>query len=143
MASSKEIRFNTELQWVYHNRINTNFGGTKYSLDCINLSSAAVKAMKDMGLEPRVRSEKPEKGTFITGKSSKPIPIVDKNGLPIENVGNGSKAIVTMGTYFAKKLNKNLPAIRKVVVTELVEFQETEVVDVDGDSIEEMVDDVL
>src|SRR5690606_9209420 len=138
----KDIRFTATLEWVFNNEVSKMSG--KYQIDCTNLSPAAVAALKGLGLSPRVRADKPEKGTFIVGKSNKPIAVHDQQGnLITASIGNGSKAIITMGTYLNKFKNDGsvLPAIRKVVVTELVEFDAVE--DVEDLGIEAMADDVL
>ena len=141
-VSKKDIRFTTTLEWVFNNEVSKMSG--KYQLDCTNLSPAAVAALKGIGLSPRVRQDKPEKGTFITGKSKQPIRIVDLQGNEVTaKIGNGTKAIVTMGTYPNKFKNDGsvLPALRKVVVTELVEYEAVE--DADDIGIEAMADDIL
>ena len=140
--SKKDIRFTAILEWVNNNEVNKMSG--KYQIDCTNLSVAAQAALKGLGLTTRVRQDKPEKGAFITGKSNKPILVEDMQGKEITvPVGNGTKAIITMGTYFNKFKNDGsvLPALRRVQVTELVEFSSVE--DVEELGIEAMTDDVL
>ena len=141
-TSKKDVRFTTILEWVFNNEVSKMSG--KFQLDCTQLSPAAVAALKGIGLSPRQRADKPEKGNFITGKSKQPIRIVDLQGNEITaKIGNGTKAIVTMGTYLNKFKNDGsvLPALRKIVVTELVEFGDVE--DADDIGIEAMADDVL
>ncbi len=63
----KPIKVEAEVQWAFFNKKNEMSG--KFQVDLTNLSDNAVKALKEAGLEPRNRSDKPEKGWHITAKS--------------------------------------------------------------------------
>jgi len=119
---SDAVKLKATVYWSFHNKINDMSG--KYMMDLGNLSEAAVAALEELGIEVR---EHEDKGKFITPKSSKPIKVFDVDGDEItEAIGNGSKAKVMIGAYewtYKNKKGKS-PSIKKIVVTDLVEYAE-------------------
>lgn len=132
------VKFKADVQWAFLDKINEM--SERYQVDFCNLSDAAVKALENIGLQPRRREDKPEKGWFIVAKSSIPIKAFDKDGKQIKGiVGNGSKAEVLMKAYHWEWKNKQgiSPHLLKFIVTDLVEYNEEEA------SISDMDDDIL
>ncbi len=134
----KTVKVAATLLWCYLDRPNTAFGQSKFMYTATELSPAAVAELKDIGLSPRTRADKPEWGFFMNIKSSRPILAFDKNGEPIEGskVGNGSKAIITVGGYEWKVAGKKgtSPTTKRLIITQLVEFVPFD--DEDGDGVE-------
>jgi hypothetical protein len=128
MDTAKPIKVKAEVMWCFHNKLNemTN----KYSVDLCNLSPGAIKAIESMGIEVRTRDDKPEKGNFITCKSSIPIKVFAADGEDLSNVaiGNGSKAVVLLSSYEWKYKNKSgvSPSIKKMVIEELQSYDSPE-----------------
>jgi hypothetical protein len=95
----------------------------KYQVDLCNLSEGAVKALESLGLEVRSRQDKPEKGFYITAKSSIPIKIFDTDGNDLADVaiGNGSKAVALVSSYDWTWKNKTgtSPSLKKMVIEDL------------------------
>lgn len=109
----------------------------KFQVDLTNLSPENVEKIASLGLKVRTRADKPEKGAFITCKSTFPIVAIDRDSAPIKvKVGNGSKANVLLGYYIPKKKPPGgpdrCPTILKLKVTDLVAF-ENDNSDDDGD----------
>lgn len=126
----KPIKVEAEVQWAFFNKKNEMSG--KFQVDLTNLSDNAVKALQDAGLEPRSRSDKPEKGWFITAKSNYEIKPVDKNGDEITDiVGNGSKAVALIKPYEWSWKNKKgvSPSLVKIIISDLKVYnaEETEI----------------
>jgi hypothetical protein len=66
-------------------------------------------------------------GKYITCKSEKPIRVYDTDGDELAagvQIGNGSKAKALVGSYDWTYKNKKgvSPALRKLVITDLVEY---------------------
>lgn len=120
----KPMKIEAELMWAFLDKPNEMSG--KYQVDLCNLSKNAVKALEDIGVSVRKREDKPEKGFFITAKSSKyPITTVDATGnLVAAKVGNGSKGIALIKPYEYTYRNKKGVGIgiNKLTITELVEY---------------------
>lgn len=113
------------LMWPFLTEKNEMSG--KYQVDLCNLTPEHVKGLKTLGLTPRTRDDQPEKGTFITCKSIRPIKALTPDGNTIDvKVGNGSIASLRLGSYqwTAPVGNKKgiSPSIAKLVVTKLVEY---------------------
>lgn len=111
----------------------------KYEVDLCKLSDAAVQALNDMGLE--VKNNGDDKENFIKCRSTRPIHAFDDQGLRIDglSVGNGSEAVAVVGSYswtFKSKEGVS-PALKKLVITDLVIYGDSETVTVDTD------DDIL
>jgi len=141
----KPLKIKADIMWAY--LYTRNELSNAYQVDLCNLSKAAVDALSEIGIEAK---HKDEKGFYITGKSKNyPIEAQRTDGSIIPEgtvVGNGSKATAIVGAYEWKFKNKTgvSPSIKKLVVTELVEFKagEIDADDVDGD-INDMESDVL
>jgi hypothetical protein len=120
----KPMKIEAELMWAFLDKPNEMSG--KYQVDLCNLSKNAVKALEDIGVAVRKREDKPEKGFFITAKSSNyPIAAVDSSGNPVSaKVGNGSKGIALIKPYsYTYKNKKGVGVgINKLTITELVEY---------------------
>jgi hypothetical protein len=118
--SDANVKLKATVFWSFHNKINDMSG--KYMMDLGNLSDAAAKALEEIGVEVR---EHDEKGKFITCKSARPIRVFDNDGDEIDDeIGNGSKAKAIIGVFewtYKNKKGKS-PSIKKIVVTDLVEF---------------------
>jgi hypothetical protein len=112
----------------------------KFQCDLTNLSGKAVQALEDIGLEPRTREDKPEKGWFLTVKSNYAIQPYDKDGNEIKDtVGNGSKAVALIKPYSWTWKNKNgvSASLAKIVITDLVKYS------AEGANADDMDDDIL
>ncbi len=132
----KPIKVEAEVQWAFFNKKNEMSG--KFQVDLTNLSDNAVKALQDAGLEPRNRSDKPEKGWHITAKSNYEIKPVDKAGKEInEVVGNGSKAVALIKPYEWKwQAKKGIsPSLVKIIITDLKVYNADAEEDLEEDDI--------
>jgi hypothetical protein len=131
----KPIKVEAEVQWAFFNKKNEMSG--KFQVDLTNLSENAVQALKDAGLEPRNRQDKPEKGWFITAKSNYEIKPVDKNGDEITDVvGNGSKAVALIKPYEWSWKNKKgvSPSLVKIIINDLKVYN-AETTEIEEDDI--------
>lgn len=130
------VKLKADIMWAYLDQRNEMSG--KYQVDLCNLSPAAAQALQDLGLEVKTKDDK---GAYITCKSQNVIRAFDSNGNPLEgiSVGNGSKAIAVVSAYNWSFRNKEgvSPSLKKMVVTDLVSYEDGDVVSVDDD------DDVL
>ena len=135
----KPVKIEAEIQWAFFDRVNDMSG--KFQCDLTNLSSKAVQALEAIGLEPRNREDKPEKGWFLTVKSNYAIQPYDKDGNEIKDtVGNGSKAVALIKPYSWTWKNKNgvSASLAKIVITDLIKY------DANGDSkVDDLDDDIL
>ena len=117
------IKISATVYWAFMNKPNDLSG--KYQVDLGNLSTKAVQALEDMGIE--VKDKGDDRGKFITCKKTKPIMAFDEHGEPIQGVevGNGSKAVALMGAYEWSFKNKKgmSPSLIRLVVTDLVEYE--------------------
>jgi len=113
-----------DIFWAQHNKINDMSG--RYQINLCNLSDAAVEALEGMGISVATgEDKKADMGRYITCKSEKPMRVFDVGGDEItEAIGNGSKAKAMVSTYSWTYKNKKgiSPSLRKLVVTELVEY---------------------
>ena len=117
------VKFKCDLMWAQLDKVNDMSG--KFQCDLANLSDKAVQALEAIGLEPRKREDKPEKGWFLTVKSNYAIQPYDKEGNEIKDtVGNGSKAVALIKPYSWTWKNKKgiSPSLRKLIITDLIEF---------------------
>ena len=114
--------------WAFLNKKNEMAG--KYTLDVGQLDAAAVKELKDNGLNVRTKEPKegqPDRGQFITLKGVYPPQIVDSqlNRIPRDTmIGNGSLVCVTGEPYSGtnKFGDYTVFSWRTVQVVELVEY---------------------
>lgn len=114
------VKLKATLFWCQHNKINDLSG--KYQIILGQLSDAAVEALEEMGINVM---EKEEMGKYITCKSAKPMRVHDVDGDEInEDIGNGSKAKAVVTSYEWKYKNKKgvSPSLKKIVVTDHVEY---------------------
>jgi hypothetical protein len=134
----KPVKIEAEIQWAFFDRVNDMSG--KFQCDLTNLSSKAVQALEAIGLEPRNREDKPEKGWFLTVKSNYAIQPYDKDGNEIKDtVGNGSKAVALIKPYSWTWKNKNgvSASLAKIVITDLVKYS------AEGANADDLDDDIL
>lgn len=112
------------LMWAKLDKVDDMSG--KYQVELTNLNQDHVAAISGLGVEVRNNKDKPEKGFFVTCKSTRPMTALDKEGSILKQViGNGSKANVLLGSYdwtFKGKKGKS-PTIAKMIVTELKVFE--------------------
>lgn len=133
--SDQPIVVNAEAYWA--NLTTPNQMSGKFQIDLSNLSEAASEALKAAGVN--VKNKGDEKGNFVTCKSNNVIRYYDKGGDEMTGVlvGNGSKVKAILSTYdWTSPTGKKgrSASIRKLVVSELVEFEiENAVGDVDLD----------
>ena len=123
----KPVKIQAEIMWAFFTEPNSMSG--KFQCDLCNLTDNAVKALESMGLQPRKREDKPEKGWFLTVKSNYAIQPYDNSGKEIHDVvGNGSKAIALIKPYeWSWKNKKGVSAsLAKIVVTDLVKYEAEE-----------------
>lgn len=136
---NKPVKVSAEIQWAFFDKPNEMSG--KFQADLTNLSDQAVAALESVGLAPRKREDKPEKGWFLTVKSNYAIQPYDKDGKEIKDiVGNGSKAVALIKPYSWKWKNKEgvSASLAKIVVTDLVKYsadgaEEVGIADLDDD----------
>lgn len=121
MAETQIVKLKADIMWAQLDKPNDL--SNKYQVNLCNLSDAAVQALEDMGITV---AEKEGQGRFITCKSSQPIKAFDADGDEIVGVkvGNGSKAKAVINSYEWKYKNKKgvSPSLRKLVITDLVEY---------------------
>ena len=115
---------NVELMWPFLYGRNKLSG--KYQVDVVNLTAEQVEAIEKAGVNVRQDANKPEKGFFVTCKSSNyEITPYDKNGEVIPSsikVGNGSRASIMAKPYDWKSPTgqKGMSlGVAKLVVTDL------------------------
>lgn len=113
-----------ELMWPF--LYERNKLSNKYQVDLVNLTGDQVEAIEKTGCKVRQDAEKPEKGFFITCKSTNyEITPYDKNGEIISRdikVGNGSRANLMVKPYSWKSPTGTSGmslGISKMVVTDL------------------------
>jgi hypothetical protein len=124
MANLKPVVVKADLMWAYLDTPSKK--SKKYQVDLCNLSDQAVTALKNSGV--KVRNDKPEKGAFITVKSTKyPIKAELEDGTPVEcKVKNGSKGIATVKPYAWNWEGSSGvgTGVGKLVITDLKEYVE-------------------
>lgn len=114
------VKLKAVVMWCQNQQPNEMSG--KFQIDLTQLSDAAVAALEAMNIEVK---EKEGMGKYITCKSSVPIKVLDEDGDEInEKIGNGSKAKCIVTSYEWKYKNKKgvSPSLKKIVITELIEF---------------------
>jgi len=108
----------------------------KYQIDVCNLSDDTINNLKKHGVVPKNKDD--ERGTFITARSKFDVPVInsDKEGMNGTLIGNGSDVKVKIG------FNKDHPMVsqygtsmyvNKVMVTNLVAYEEDTDFDTEGD----------
>jgi hypothetical protein len=125
---AKPVKVKATVMWCFHNKPNEMSG--KFQVDLCNLSDNAVKALESVGLEVRKREDKPEKGFYITCKSTVPMKVFDAGGNDLINVaiGNGSTATAVVSTYSWSWKNKKgtSASLTKMVIDSLVAYDASE-----------------
>ena len=129
------VKIKAEAMWAFLDKKNDM--SDKYQIDLCNLSPAAVGALEDMGITVPAKDGK---GFYITCKSNNPIRLYNANGHETDGatLGNGSEMVAVVGSYAWTFKNKEgvSPALKKLVVTNLVEYGDGEDdVDVEADDI--------
>ena len=121
--SEAPVKFKATVEWAFLEKVCDMSG--RYQVDLCNLSSEAVAALEKVGITPRQRADKPEKGWFIVAKSSIPIKAFDKQGNKINAlVGNGSTAEALVRPYHWEWKNKKgtSPTLMKLTIVDLKEY---------------------
>jgi hypothetical protein len=153
---TERVKVKCDLYWAFTDRMNES--SEKYQVDLCNLSEPAVKALESMGIEVRSKENAPEKGMFVTCKSKLPIKSYDMDGQQLTGfpltadgeanpqsiqIGNGSKAIALVTFYEWSYKNKAgvSPSLKKLVVTDLVRYEDSveDLVTADDDDEDEIL----
>jgi len=126
------VKVKGKVYWAQLNKINDMSG--KYQVNIGQLSAKAVDALEAMGLSVL---EKEGMGKFITCKSDKPIKAFDEDG-EIDSgvlIGNESecKALIKAYDWTYKNKNGKSPSLRKLVITDLIEYAGGDKMDNDED----------
>jgi hypothetical protein len=113
-----------ELMWAF--LYERNKLSNKYQVDLVNLTDDQVESIEKTGVTVRSDVNKPEKGFFVTCKSTNyEIHPYDKNGERITKdikVGNGSRANVMVKPYSWKSPTGSSGmslGVAKLVITDL------------------------
>jgi hypothetical protein len=134
MAETQTVKLKADVMWAQLDKVNEMSG--KYQVNLCNLSDAAVLALEELGIAV---AEKEGQGRFITCKSANPIKAFDADGDEIVGVkvGNGSKAKAVINPYEWKYKNKKgvSPSLRKLVITELIEYGGGNSANLDDDEV--------
>jgi len=122
MEQAKPVTIQADVMWA--NLVEENKLSGKYQVNLANLSSNAVDALEEMGINVR---NKAEQGEFITCKSSKPIRAYDTDGTEIKGVliANNSKAKAVIGHYdwtSPSGAKGRSPSLMKLVITDLIQY---------------------
>ena len=124
---SESLKIKCDIYWAQLKKMNEMSGA--YQVNLCNISDAAAKALEEMGITVNFDGEKkPEMGKYITCKSkNRPMKAYDVDGEEIDaEIGNGSKAkaLVTPYSWTYKNKKGISPSLKKLVITELVEYGE-------------------
>ena len=104
MSETKQAVIEGVLEWAHLQPGKPNELSGKYQVDVCQLTPAAVKKLKGLGLEIQDGSKKgkPEKGHYVTPKATRPVTIVDSKKTTFEGaerIGNGTKAKVAVRAF--------------------------------------------
>jgi hypothetical protein len=116
----KPIKLEAEIQWAFLNKKSEM--SDRYQVDLTNLSEKAVAALEAVGIKPLNRADKPEKGWYITVKSTNEIKAFDSKGNQITDlIANGSKATALVKPYEWKFQSRTgiSPSLQRLVITDL------------------------
>lgn len=124
---SESLKIKCDIYWAQLKKMNEMSGA--YQVNLCNISDAAAKALEEMGITVNFDGDKkPEMGKYITCKSkNRPMKAYDVDGEEIDaEIGNGSKAkaLVTPYSWTYKNKKGISPSLKKLVITELVEYGE-------------------
>jgi hypothetical protein len=123
MTNVEPIKFKADIMWAFLTTHNPQ--AQRYTVDLCNIGEAAIKALEQSGISVLTNPEKPEKGNYITCKSTLPMVPETTNGSKItDTVGNGSKAIAMVRPYeWDWKGKKGIsPTLVKLRITDLVVY---------------------
>jgi hypothetical protein len=132
----KPIKLTAEIQWAFLNKKSEL--SDRYQVDLTNLSDRAVAALEEVGIKPMQRDDKPEKGWYITVKSSNEIRAFDLEGNQITDlVANGSKAIAYVKPYEWKFQSRKgiSPSLTRLTITDLKVYNGGESQELEEDDI--------
>jgi hypothetical protein len=116
----KPIKLEAEIQWAFLNKKSEM--SDRYQVDLTNLSEKAVAALEAVGIKVLNREDKPEKGWYITVKSTNEIKAFDPKGKQITDlIANGSKATALVKPYEWKFQSRKgiSPSLQRLVITDL------------------------
>lgn len=125
----------TDVTLYWPNLYERNRMSGKFQVDLALLSDEQVEKLEDLGIA--VRNKGNEEENFVTAKSAKyEIKPYDTSGNELKDVvvGNGTKATVLFDTYEWKSPTGNKGtsiSIKKLVITDLVEYLAAEPEDVE------------
>jgi len=112
------------VMWAFFQKVNDMSG--KYQVDLCNLTPEHIEALDSLGVPANSSPKRPEKGFFITCKSTRPMTALGQDGAILNKIiGNGSKANVLIAAYdwtFKGKKGKS-PSLAKMVVTDLKDME--------------------
>lgn len=127
MSKGTIVKVACDIYWAFTNKVAAM--SSKYEISLCNLSEAAVTNLTGLGLDVKFREDKPEQGNYISCRSTLPIEVLDSSGNVLDAlIGNGSKAIASIGSYEWTFKNKKgiSPTLKKLVITDLVRAGERE-----------------
>jgi hypothetical protein len=131
----KAIKIKADIFWCQHNKVNDMSG--KFQINLCNLSDAAVEALEEMGISVQTgEDKKADMGRYITCKSEKPIRVFDTDNDEItEAIGSKGKALVSTYSWTYKNKKGVSPSLKKLVITDLVEYSATSGIDADDEDV--------
>ena len=108
----------------------------KYQIDVCNLSDVAIASLEKHGVVPKNKDD--ERGTFITARSKFDVPVInsDKEGMNGTLIGNGSDVKVKISFNKDHQMVSQYGTsmyVNKVMVTNLVAYEEDTDFDTEGD----------
>ena len=122
----KPVKIGGSLYWAnWMNQYNTKFNEDNRKYECTigDLSDKAAEALKELGIQIK---EKDTMGKYIVGKSLYVFEPVDEDGKPVDiaKIRNGTKVTALVSSYRHKMSAKYgaAPSIKKLIVTELKEY---------------------
>jgi len=128
MSAGKSVSVLADVYWACLQVPNPVSDKEQYTVNLSNLSSKAVDALKELGINVLSNAEnRPDEGNYITCKSNYAITAFNKEGEEIAKdfrIANGSKAKAIVSTYdwtFKGKSGVS-PSLKKLTITDLVEY---------------------
>ena len=131
-TKAKPVLLKADIFWPELNSLNKY--SNKYQVQLANLSPAAVEALSELNVD--ARNEGDERNYFITCKSLNPIFAKTSDGVDVPSdikMANGSKAVAMVGSYQWKSGEGWSPTLTKLVITDLIEYEED--LDLDDEEI--------
>ena len=130
---NQSVKVGGKIYWAQLNKVNDMSG--KYQVNIGQLSDRAAEALESLGLSVL---EKEGMGKFITCKSDKPMKAFYTGGEEIDAdtlIGNESecKALIKPYEWAYKNKKGKSPSLRKLVVTNLIEYGDGTKLDEDED----------